>query len=282
MATTMTEEEKTQFGSRRRGERGGGMCRSQGLITAGLLSSPAARASFLTQTSVVLTPLISAMAGERIASSVWVGCGIALFGLFLISTSGGTSAAAAAAAGAAAMSFNRGDAMILLGALSWSAYIFRTSRLAGSYRELDLQFAKTALLAVMYGAWFALDARSALLGAAASPGGRAGALTSLWPGWDASPLVWSLLAYSAIGPGAIADLLQQRGQRGTSASESNVILTMESVFAAACAYAFLGEVTSVREVAGGGLIVIAAILATMHRRKYDPTRKQNTSMPNVR
>jgi drug/metabolite transporter (DMT)-like permease len=243
------------------------MCPTQGLITAGLLSSPAARAAFLTQTSVVLTPLISAMAGERIASSVWGGCGIALFGLFLISTSGGTSAAAAAGAGAGAgaaamMSLNRGDAMILLGALSWSAYIFRTSRLAGSYKELDLQFAKTALLAVMYGAWFALDARSALLGGAAGAGGWVGALTSLWPGWNASPLVWSLLAYSAVGPGAIADLLQQRGQRGTSASESNVILTMESVFAAACAYAFLGEVSSVREVAGGGLIVIAAILAS--------------------
>ena len=242
----------------------------QGLITAGLLSSPAARASFLTQTSVVLTPLISAMAGESIASSVWGGCGLALFGLFLISTSGGTSAAAAAGAGAAAaLSFNRGDAMILLGALSWSAYIFRTSRLAGSYRELDLQFAKTALLAVMYGAWFALDAYSALgaagaggAAASASSGGWAGALTSLWPGWNASPLVWSLLAYSAIGPGAIADLLQQRGQRGTSASESNVILTMESVFAAVCAYAFLGEASSVREVMGGGLIVIAAILAS--------------------
>ena len=257
------------------------MCPTQGLITAGLLSSPAARASFLTQTSVVLTPLISAMAGERIASSVWGGCGIALFGLFLISTSGGTSAAAGAGAGAAAMSLNRGDAMILLGALSWSAYIFRTSRLAGSYKELDLQFAKTALLAVMYGAWFALDARSALLGAAGAGGTAAASsssssggwwwaaeaagsalTTSLWPGWNASPLVWSLLAYSAIGPGAIADLLQQRGQRGTSASESNVILTMESVFAAACAYAFLGEVSSVREVAGGGLIVIAAILAS--------------------
>ena len=70
--------------------------RPQGLITAGLLVSPAARASFLTQTSVVMTPLISAMAGERIRSSVWGGCALALFGLFLISTSGGTTATAAA------------------------------------------------------------------------------------------------------------------------------------------------------------------------------------------
>ncbi|KAL3816147.1 hypothetical protein ACHAXA_001634 [Cyclostephanos tholiformis] len=239
---------------------------AQGLVSAGLLVSPAARASFLTQTSVVMTPLISAMAGERIKASVWGGCALALFGLFLISTSAGGSTAAMTST---AFFFDRGDLMILLGALSWSTYIFRTSRLAGSYPELDLQFAKTALLAVMYGAWFALDAASTLAAAGvivasspSSPDGWAETLTPLWSGWNSSLLVWMLLIYSAIGPGAIADLLQQRGQRETSASESNVILCMESVFAAVCAYAFLGEVSSIREIAGGGLIVIAAILAS--------------------
>lgn len=48
----------------------------------------------------------------------------------------------------------------------------------------------------------------------------------------------------------------------TSASESNVILCLESVFAACCAYAFLGEVSSIREIAGGAMIVFAAILAS--------------------
>jgi drug/metabolite transporter (DMT)-like permease len=195
---------------------------------------------------------------------------LALFGLFLISTSGGTTATAAATMSSSTAFLNRGDVMILLGAMSWSTYIFRTSRLAGSYPELDLQFAKTALLAVMYGAWFAFDAWSTLAAAgivastssSASLGGWADALAPLWSGWNSSPLVWILLIYSAIGPGAIADLLQQRGQRETSASESNVILCMESVFAAVCAFAFLGEVSSIREIAGGGLIVIAAILAS--------------------
>ena len=73
------------------------------------------------------------------------------------------------------------------------------------------------------------------------------ALTSLWSGWNSSPLVWSLLIYSAVGPGAVLDLLQQHGQRETLASESNVILCMESVFTAVCAY------VSTREIAGGGI-----------------------------
>jgi len=229
--------------------------------------SPAARASFLTQTSVVLTPLISALAGENINSSVWGGCGLALFGLFLISTSASSGvgeAADAATVSAAASGFNQGDAMILLGALSWSAYIFRTSKLANHYSELNLQFAKTALLAAMYGGWFLSTAASTISAAGASfvsTEGWADALTPLWSGWN-SPAVWLLLAYSAVGPGAVADLLQQRGQRETSASESNIILCLESVFAAVCAFALLGEVSSAREIAGGMLIVVAAILAS--------------------
>jgi drug/metabolite transporter (DMT)-like permease len=237
---------------------------AQGLINAGLLFSPAARASFLTQTSVVLTPLISAVAGETINSSVWGGCALALVGLFLISTSSVDSSAVidASISGESSgmsnvlpesFSFNQGDAMILLGALSWSFYIFRTSQIAKKYSELDLQFTKTALLAGMYGAWFLSTAAATLQ--------SGGTLLSLWSGWQSFP-VWILLVYSAAGPGAIADLLQQQGQKEVSASESNIILCLESIFAAFVAFFLLREVSSLKEVIGGLFIVVAAILAS--------------------
>ena len=190
-----------------------------------------------------MTPLISALAGEKIQSSVWGGCALALVGLFLISTSSVDSASATAS------SFNQGDAMILLGAMSWSAYIFRTSQIADKHSELDLQFTKTTFLAGMYGIWFL------------STAWKSDGLLQLWPGFQSIP-VWVLLAYSAIGPGAIADLLQQQGQKEVSASESNIILCMESIFAAICAFALLGEVSSIKEVIGGLFIVVAAILAS--------------------
>jgi drug/metabolite transporter (DMT)-like permease len=233
---------------------------AQGLINAGLLYSPAARASFLTQTSVVMTPLISALAGESIKSSVWGGCALALVGLFLISTS---SSASDVSVGDAVSSFNQGDAMILLGALSWSTYIFRTSKMASNYSELDLQYTKTVLLAVMYGGWFVTNVVSTLSSAGTSflSAGWLEALTPLWSGWM-NPIVWILLTYSAVGPGAVADLLQQKGQKETSASESNIILCLESVFAAVCAFLLLGEVSSMREIFGGSMIVLAAVLAS--------------------
>ena len=197
------------------------------------------------------------MAGETIHSSIWGGCALALVGLFLISTSSVDNSAVIDTIVDSGMSttssFNQGDAMILLGALSWSFYIFRTSQIAKKYSELDLQFTKTVFLAVMYGGWFLLTAASAL---------KSGeTLLGLWSGFQSIP-VWILLAYSAVGPGAIADLLQQQGQKEVTASESNIILCTESIFAAVCAFTLLGEVSSTKEVIGGLFIVVAAIFAS--------------------
>lgn len=214
-----------------------------------------------------MTPLLSAFAGERIQASVWGGCGLALSGLFLIATSATTMTAPAAATKLATSTlFNRGDTMILLGALSWSMYIFRTTKLAQHHAALNLQFTKTVLLAAMYGGWLLSDATTTLTAAGTTfltdGWWRNGVLASLWPCWK-SPIVWMLLAYSAVGPGVVADILQQHGQRNlNSASESNIILCTETVFAAICAFMFLGEVVSLREIAGGSLIVTAAILAS--------------------
>ncbi|KAL7498187.1 hypothetical protein ACHAWT_006081 [Skeletonema menzelii] len=227
-------------------------CGAQGFINAGLLFSPAARASFLTQTSVVLTPVISAMAGESIESSVWGGCALALVGLFLISTSSSVDDSSVIDVATTSV-FNQGDVMILLGALSWSTYILRTSQIANKYSELDLQFTKTAFLAGMYGLWFLSEALSTL--------NSGGTLLQLWSGFQSIP-AWILLAYSAVGPGAIADLLQQQGQKEVTASESNIILCTESIFAAVCAFTLLGEVSSIQEVIGGLFIVVSAILAS--------------------
>lgn len=118
----------------------------------------------------------------------------------------------------------------------------------------------------MYGGWFLSDAKLLLTAAGTTFLGDSwwqnGVLSSLWSGWK-SPTVWMLLAYSAIGPGVFADLLQQRGQmKVNSASESNIILCLESVFAAVCAFVFVGEVASMREIAGGFLVLTAAMLSS--------------------
>jgi drug/metabolite transporter (DMT)-like permease len=213
---------------------------AQGLLTVGLVSTGSARASFLTQTSVVLTPMIALLAGQSVPSRVWKGCGIALVGLTLLSGAGGGDGG-----GLLALAFSSGDGMVLGGALSWSLYLFRLSQIGSKFDEINLQSVKTFALAILYSVWFFVS------------GGM-----STTMGWTTHLVAWGALCYSALGPGMLADVLQQQGQKYVSASEANVILSMEPVFAALCATLLLGEVTTLPETIGGGLILLAAVVAT--------------------
>jgi drug/metabolite transporter (DMT)-like permease len=210
---------------------------AQALINLGLLSVSSARAAFLTQTSVVLTPAVSALVGRSVHPKVWLACLAALGGLLLMSHEDGQSGLG---------HFQVGDLLCLGGALSWSLYIFRLSY-CELFDEIELQAAKTFFLAVLYTGWFA----AAYIQSE----------TCLWEGWT-SLVAWALLFYSALGPGTLADVMQQKGQGTVTAAEANVILSMEPVFTAIMGRLFLGEVTSMQDRFGGGLIILAALIAT--------------------
>ena len=81
---------------------------SQGLLNVGLLYTEASRGSFLTQLSVVLTPLVSIFAGQKVGLDVGIGSIMALVGVVILSTS---ESAVSAAAGVAPgfLGINVGD-----------------------------------------------------------------------------------------------------------------------------------------------------------------------------
>jgi drug/metabolite transporter (DMT)-like permease len=211
----------------------------QALFNLGLLTVPSARASFLGQTSVVLVPLISALAGEKLRGSVWLGCCASLIGLGCLSYQDTTSSTS--------LGFGVGDLLVLGGACCWSLYVFRVSAVARYYDEVYLQGTKTLYLAILYSAWFLISSLRVE--------------SSLWSGWD-NWVAWAILAYSALGPGAIADLLQQKGQEAVGATESNLILCMEPVFTAILGRLILGEETSWLEKLGGGFLIFGALVST--------------------
>jgi drug/metabolite transporter (DMT)-like permease len=236
---------------------------AQGLLNIGLLSTTSARASFLTQTSVVITPVLSRLIGQRVAPKVWIACGLALVGLTILAAAGGPVAAAAVSGGLSIqsmMNFSTGDWLVLGGALSWSLYLLRLSNLGPKFDEINLQFVKTTLLAVFYTLWLVAVPVLGSAGLSATTAVTTTPGTTF--GWLMSGSAGLFLLYSAMGPGTIADVLQQQGQKQLSASEANVILSMEPVFAALCAWLILGEVTSIQEAVGGGIILTAALVAT--------------------
>lgn len=211
---------------------------AQALLTLGLFSTASARASFFTQTSVVMTPILSAVVGYRIHWRVWLGCVVALIGLILLSGNGKETLS---------FRFGIGDLFCLAGAFCWSFYLFRLSCVGGSFDEVRMQAAKTFLLAILYSIWYALAQLQSDI--------------NLWTGWH-DWITWMLIFYSALGPGALADIIQQKGQAIVWAAEANVILSLEPVFTACLGFIFLGEATTFHEKAGGTLIILASIIST--------------------
>lgn len=106
------------------------------------------------------------------------------------------------------------------------------------------------MMTLLYGVWMVVDFLTA------APG------TALWAGWRA-PRAWALLFISALLPGMLADVLQNRGQRHLGASETNIILSSEPLWTALLSLVFLGEVMGLSAWCGGGLIVAAALLASL-------------------
>jgi len=227
---------------------------AQSLLNVGLLFTYAPRASFLTQTSVVITPLLSFVAGQKVSGSVVLGCAVALAGLILLSDRGDSSERLSAS-DESMFSLSGGDLLVLAGALSWSMYVFRVSKIGERYPEISLQGVKSILLACLYSSWFVSSMIVCFFG------GGWNMVADLWRGYGEFK-AWALLFFSAIGPGALADVLQQIGQKEVSASEANIILCCEPVFTAILARFLLGEVTSPSEILGGALILVAAILAS--------------------
>jgi drug/metabolite transporter (DMT)-like permease len=210
---------------------------TQGLINLGLVTTESARASFLVQLSVVITPALSAVFGHKVHAKVWTACVMALIGLYVLSNTGvGFS-----------VTFTAGDLCCLGSAFCWSYYIYRMSAWGSYFDDVTSMFWKNILLAVLYSIWMTCSMMMSNV--------------SLWEGWK-DPISWMILLYSALGPCTIADIIQQKAQSTVPAAESNVILSMEPVFTAVLGLIFLHELLSWHELVGGALIVGASVLAS--------------------
>eukprot|EP00929_Paragymnodinium_shiwhaense_P073729 TRINITY_DN37670_c0_g2_i1.p1 TRINITY_DN37670_c0_g2~~TRINITY_DN37670_c0_g2_i1.p1 ORF type:complete len:406 (-),score=68.17 TRINITY_DN37670_c0_g2_i1:646-1863(-) len=235
----------------------------QGLLTVGVAFTTASRASFFCQMSVVITPVLAALGGQNVPLAMVPVCCLALVGIVLLGGDGVASGAAGTGGLVSwLMGFNRGDLFCLGGAVGWSFYIFRLavwekrrSSAANQPSALELQAAKTFLLTFGYLAWVVIDWLVV----------RECTLVSMWAGWS-SVLAWLILLLSAIGPGAVADVLMQQGSAGVGAAATNVVLATDSLFAAVLAGLVLNERLGAKGLLGGACIFTAAVLAGVCER----------------
>jgi drug/metabolite transporter (DMT)-like permease len=198
------------------------------LQQAGIETTSATNAGFLTACYVVLTPFVVwALTGARPRAIVVAAGLVSLIGAWLLATGGGFGPP------------NVGDGLVLLADFAWATGIALTPIfLARSGRPLLLAFVQYAVCAGL-----------AALCSAVFESTSAGALAETAP----------TILFAGVVSGAIAYTMQIFAQAHTPAAEAALILALESVFAALAGALLLGERLTAIGAVGCALILAGAV-----------------------
>ena len=198
-----------------------GVVQQQGIITATITNT-----SFLTALYVVLTPfLLWLIRGEKPGLHIWIAALIAFLGVWTLG--GGTLQA-----------FGKGDWLVAASAVFWSLYMVATTASAKMARPVTytcLSFATVAFVALPLALVFETVAPEAI---------RNAAVPLLYVGFLSSALTFSLLSLAV---------------RHMSGSRASILLSTETLFAAAAGYVLLGERLGIMGWIGAGLVFAAII-----------------------
>jgi drug/metabolite transporter (DMT)-like permease len=199
------------------------------LQQAGLESTTAGNAGFITSLYVVLVPLLLAFLWkERVAWTGWMAAGLAVFGSLLLST-GGT------------LLFSAGDLLELCGAVFWAFHVILVGRAMKWLNILDFSVGQYLLAGVLNLVVSLLTHQK----------------------WDGFGEAWWTVIYIGLLSTAIGYTLQVYGQKTAPAADAAIILSMEAVFAALTGYLWLGENLEIIQIIGCVLILVAIFLSQL-------------------
>lgn len=205
--------------------------------TAGIHLTTPSKAAFVTGFSVVLVPVfLGVFARQRIGPAIWGGALVAVAGLYYLTVpSDGFG------------DLNRGDLLVLCGAVAFAFHIIAISRYARRHSPgvLNLlQVVTTLLMICLAGSFLSVTGRE-----------------SFEVAWTARLLAAVLL--TGVLATAAAFSVQVWAQQHTSASHAAIVFTLEPVFAALTSFVFFHERLGVRALAGAALILAGILLAEL-------------------
>jgi drug/metabolite transporter (DMT)-like permease len=204
------------------------MVAGSALQQAGMQTTTAGNAGFITGLYVVLIPiLMSVFWRRRPRLVIWAAALLATLGMYLLSTAG-------------QLQVNHGDALELAGSLFWALHVIIISYMV---QRLDvLHFAVGQYLVC------------ALISLALAFGFESVSLA------DISANAW-LILYAGLLSVGVGYTLQAIAQRVAPPADAAIILSGESVFAALSGWIFLGEALTPLQMTGCGIMLAGMLLA---------------------
>ncbi|MCE9685050.1 MULTISPECIES: DMT family transporter [Shewanella] len=202
------------------------------LQQVGLLYTTAANAGFITGLYIVLVPVLGLALKHSTGLNTWLGCGIAVLGLFFLSVKDD-------------FSIGYGDLLQLLGACFWAMHILAVDHFAKRVSPVilaQMQFLVCGVLSLLISAGFETT--------------EFGNVTA----------AWASLAYSGLISVGIGYTLQVMAQKHAHPAHAAIILSLETVFAAIGGILLLDESLSVRELTGCGLMLFGMLVSQVPLR----------------
>jgi drug/metabolite transporter (DMT)-like permease len=197
---------------------------------AGLVSTTAGNAGFITSLYVVIVPCLLWIFWHE-QPSPWMGVSIplAIVGGFLLSTSG-------------RLQVLPGDLLMFAGSFFWAMHVIVVAKAQGSIAPLPFalsQFAFCGVLNLVTGLFFEHPSQADML------------------------YVLPAILYTAVFSIALGFTFQVIAQKHTPPNEASLILSLEAVFAALFGWFFLHEMLLPIQLVGCTLILVAVILVQL-------------------
>ncbi|OHD21686.1 MAG: hypothetical protein A2064_10355 [Spirochaetes bacterium GWB1_66_5] len=199
------------------------------LQQAGMVSTTAGKAGFVTGLYVVLVPLAGLFWGQRAGWPRWVGMVLAATGLYLLSVT-------------RQFTIERGDLLVLASTLFWTCHVLLLAWLSPRTDAMALAFVQNAVCALLSGAVLPFVEHPDL-----------GAIRAA-----AVPILYGGLLSVGVG-----FTLQILGQRRAPPAHAALLLSMEAVFAALGGWWLLGERLGARGLTGCALMFGGMLFAQL-------------------
>ena len=197
------------------------------LQQVGIVYSNASNAGFITGLYMVIVPIIGLALKYRTGLNTWLGCVLALVGLFLLSVK-------------ADFTMGYGDTLLLVGAVGWALHILAIDHYAPRAAPLLLslgQFIVCGCLAMVVSVFIETTS------------------------WEQVRAATYVLIYAGVITVGVAYTLQVIAQERADPTHAAIILSLEAVFGALGGYMFLQEQLSGRELIGCVLMLMGMLVS---------------------
>ena len=204
------------------------------LQQVGIVYSNASNAGFITGLYMVIVPIIGLALKHRTGLNTWLGCVLAVVGLFLLSVK-------------ADFTMGYGDTLLLVGAVGWALHILAIDHYASRAAPLLLslgQFIVCGCLAMIVSVFIETTS------------------------WQQVRAATNVLIYAGVITVGVAYTLQVIAQERADPTHAAIILSLEAVFGALGGYLFLQEQLSGRELIGCALMLSGMLVSQVSWRDF--------------